>query len=162
MTAAPSTRARTVAVVIGILLVVLLAGGAWLLLRPATGQTAGTPAAGATPGDTAAAFAAAYSSGDTPTACGYASGAAIEKLNRDGWCQQQQQWNVRHWQTGTCTLPTGEISFIYGTSSEIDGQRGFEVLLTGTSDAYKVTTFVKGSTSSPSYCAIYAPRGTAG
>ena len=94
---------------------------------PATAPTT----APATPADVAAAFAAAYSSGDTPTACSYASGRALEQLNKNGWCQQKQQWNVQYSQTGTCTLPTGETSFSYDTSSEIDRHRGFEVLITG-------------------------------
>lgn len=126
--------------------------------------TAPTTAPAATPADVAAAFAAAYATGDTPTACSYAAGTAVEKLNRNGQCQQKQQWNVQQWQTGTCTLPTGEISFNYGTSSEIDGIRGFEVLITGSNDVYKVTTFVRGNggSSSPSFCAIYATKGSAG
>ena len=116
--------------------------------------------AAATPADTAAAFAAAYSGGDTPTACSYASGRALEQLNKDGWCQQKQQWNVQYSQTGTCTLPTGETSFSYDTSSEIDRHRGFEVLVTGTDGVYKVTTLAASSSSSPSYCAIYATKGS--
>ena len=98
----------------------------------AVGGCASDPAAApttapATPADVAAAFAAAYATGDTPTACSYASGRALEKLNKNGWCQQKQQWNVQYWQTGTCTLPTGETSFNYDTSSEIDRHRGFEL-----------------------------------
>ncbi len=120
-------------------------------------------AVGGCASDPAAAFAAAYSSGDTPTACTYASGKALEQLNKDGWCQQKQQWNVQYWQTGTCTLPTGEISFNYETSSEIDGQRGFEVAITGGGpEVYKVTTFIKRNNTSPSLCGIYATRSSAG
>src|ERR1700712_3729550 len=104
--------------------------------------TAPTTTAPAPPADTAAAFAAAYSSGDTPTACSYASGRALEQLNKDGWCQQKQQWNVQHSQSGNCTLPTGETAFSYDTNTEIDRHRGFEVLVTGANDVYKVTTLV--------------------
>ena len=113
----------------------------------AVGGCASDPAAApttapATPADVAAAFAAAYSSGDTPTACSYASGRALDQLNKNGWCQQKQQWNVQYSQTGTCTLPTGETSFSYDTSSEINRHRGFDMLITGAGEVYKVTTLV--------------------
>ena len=155
MTTRTSARTRIITLIAAALLAV---GGC--ASDPATAPTT----APATAADVAAAFAAAYATGDVPTACSYASGDAVEKLNKNGWCQQKQQWNVQHWQTGTCTLPTGETSFIYGTSSEIDRIRVFEVLVAGANDVYKVTRFAKGgsSSSSPSYCAIYATKSSAG
>jgi hypothetical protein len=146
-------------------IITLIAAAALLALGGCASDPATAPTTSpATAADVAAAFAAAYATGDVPTACSYASGDAVEKLNKNGWCQQKQQWNVQYWQTGTCTLPTGETSFIYGTSSEIDRIRGFEVLVAGTNDVYKVTRFAKGgsSSSSPSYCAIYATKSSAG
>ena len=151
MTTRTSARTRIITLIAAALLAV---GGC--ASDPATAPTT-TPV---TPADTAAAFAAAYSAGDTPTACSYASGRALEQLNKDGWCQQKQQWNVQYSQTGTCTLPTGETSFSYDTNSEIDRHRGFEVLVTGTDGVYKVTTLAASSSSSPSYCAIYATKGS--
>ena len=155
MTTSASARTRIITLFAATLLAV---GGC--ASDPATAPTT----AAATPADVAAAFAAAYATGDTPTACSYAAGTAVEKLNRNGWCQQKQQWNVQYWQTGTCTLPTGEVSFNYGTSSEIDGQRGFEVGITaaGPDQVYKVTTFIKRNNTSPSLCGIYATKSSAG
>lgn len=155
MTTRTSARTRIITFVAAATL--LAVGGC--ASDPATAPTT----APATAADVAAAFAAAYAAGDVPTACSYASGDAVEKLNKNGWCQQKQQWNVQYWQTGTCTLPTGEISFNYETSSEIDGQRGFEVAITGGGpEVYKVTTFIKRNNTSPSLCGIYATRSSAG
>ena len=152
MTTSTSARTRIITFVAAATL--LAVGGC------ASDPAAAPTTAAATPADVAAAFAAAYATGDTPTACSYAAGTAVEKLNRNGWCQQKQQWNVQYSQTGTCTLPTGETSFSYDTSSEIDRHRGFEVLVTGADGVYKVTTLAASSSSSPSYCAIYATKGS--
>ena len=155
MTTNTSARTRTSTFIAGIALALVAVSGC--SSDPAAAPTTTAPA---TPADTAAAFAAAYSSGDTPTACSYASDTAVEKLNRNGWCQQKQHWNVNYWQTGNCTLPTGEASFSFDTSSEIDRHRGFEVAVTGTNGVYKVTTFIVGNDTSPTMCRIYATTGS--
>lgn len=157
MTTTASARNRTITTVAGIVLVALMAVGGCSSSDPAASSTT---AVAATPADVAAAFAAAYAIGDTPTACSYASGDALENLNKNGWCQQKQQWNVQYTQTGTCTLPTGETSFNYDTSSEINRHRGFDMLITGTEDVYKVTTLV--AKSGDTFCRINATTGTAG
>ena len=151
MTTHASARTRIITLIAAALLAV---GGC--ASNPGTAPTT----APATPADVAAAFAAAYSSGDTPTACSYASGRALDQLNKNGWCQAKQQWNVQYTQTGTCTLPTGETSFNYDTSSEINRHRGFDMLITGAGEVYKVTTLV--AKSGDTFCRINATTGTPG
>lgn len=154
MTTSASARTR---------IITFVAAAALLTVGGCASDPAAAPTtAAATPADVAAAFAAAYATGDTPTACSYASGRALEQLNKDGWCQQKQQWNVQYSQSGTCTLPTGETSFSYDTSSEIDRHRGFEVLVTGTDGVYKVRTVVAKDATSPSFCRTYATTGSGG
>lgn len=60
------------------------------------------PAPPTTPEAVAGAFAAAYAAGDTPLACTFAGGYAMEKMTRDGLCAHTQWPAVQYWPGRVC------------------------------------------------------------
>ncbi|HZM66584.1 MAG TPA: hypothetical protein VFC16_09830, partial [Nakamurella sp.] len=55
---------------------------------PADPAPATTPAVPSTPDAVAAAFAASFAAGDTPTACALTGGQALQRMTETGWCQR--------------------------------------------------------------------------
>ena len=99
-----------------------------------------------TPDGIAAAFADAYSAGDTPVACTYTSGAALKTMTDSGWCQHANPWPaVAYWSGQHCDYPdgmgdySGMRLFAYKTNGTIAQSPDFLVGVTGSGTTWKVT-----------------------
>lgn len=95
---------RTLAAAALLLTLALAACGA-----PSTDTAPTTaPAPPTTPDGVAAAFAAEYAAGDTPAACTFAGGYAMEKMTRDGLCAHTQWPAVQYWPGRVCLFSTDD------------------------------------------------------
>lgn len=110
----------------------------------AADPVATTPAAPTTPDTVAAAFAAAFAAGDTPSACALAGGKALQEMTDKGWCQRSPGWSTGYWSGQHCLLPAdsqyAEMSYYdYRTNTPVDGFTSFVIGVTGTAPDLKVT-----------------------
>lgn len=72
------------------------------------------------------AYMEAFAAGDTPTACGYATGDARSALNGHRWCEAPQGWNQPVTTLGHCVIPDnlyypGADAYSYRTQQPING-----------------------------------------
>jgi len=140
----------------------VIAAAALALLLTACGEspgsdTAQTPAAPTTPDAVAAAFAAAFAGGDTPSACTYTGGLAGQNMSQGGTASlcarsawpAQDYWLARQCMTpavdvpGTVSLPAG-YWYVYATNGQIAGSGGFVIDVTGADRAWQVTSYTSG------------------
>jgi len=111
---------------------------------PADPAPASTPAVPSTPDAVAAAFAASFAAGDTPTACALTGGQALQRMTETGWCQRSPGWSTGYWSGAHCQLGeagqfTGMWDYTYLTNTMIDRSMNFEVGVTGSGTDWKVT-----------------------
>jgi hypothetical protein len=97
-----------------------------------------------TPDAVAAAFAASFAAGDTPTACTLTGGQALQHMTETGWCQRSPGWSTGYWSGAHCQLGeagqfTGMWDYTYLTNTMIDRSMNFEVGVTGSGTDWKVT-----------------------
>jgi len=111
---------------------------------PADPAPATTPAVPSTPDAVAAAFAASFAAGDTPTACALTGGQALQRMTETGWCQRSPGWSTGYWagphcQMGEAAQFTGMWSYKYYTNTPVDRFTDFMVGVTGSGTEWKVT-----------------------
>jgi hypothetical protein len=114
--------------------------GALALSVAACGSPTVEPAP-TTPEAVAAAFAAAWSSGQTVTACGYTTGAATTDMQGAGICDRNAGWSSPYVDVQRCTVKPGDgggFRFQYATTSPIANAPGFGVKVSGSGDGWKV------------------------
>jgi len=116
-----------------------------------------TTAAPATPDAVAAAFAAAFAGGDTPTACSYTGGLARQNMSQGGTASlcARSAWPAQdYWLARSCSTPAVDVPdttslpagnwYVYATNGQIAGADGFVIDVTGADRAWQVTSYTSG------------------
>lgn len=151
-----TTRRPAVWIAAGVvaLFLTVAVGLAVFVLRPSEPADTAAPVsvapstAPSTPVDTARSFANLYAIGDTPAACQYTSGQALNTMQGNGLCAGRAEWsttNIR--QSKTCDRTLDGVPkhvFYYETDVLVNRDSGFSVIVEGTGDTWKVTSVGRG------------------
>jgi len=112
-------------------------------------STATVTATPSTPDGVAGAFAAAYAAGDTPTACTFAGGYALQHMTELGQCAHTQWPAVQYWPGRVClfskddpNLPANKLAmqlFQFHTAGQVNGFPDFLVGVQPSGTSWRVT-----------------------
>ena len=119
----------------------------------ATATVTATPS---TPDGVAGAFAAAYAAGDTPTACSYAGGYALQHMTELGQCAHTQWPAVQYWPGRVCLFSKdnpnltaddlGRQVFQFHTNGQVNGFPDFVVGVQPSGSSWRVTEVASDTT----------------